>query len=143
VAFNGPNGAHPDSPLVPWANGFFYIESLYENTHIKASQVQWSGVNFCGTTSGGGEHNSGTIFQVTDAGEITTLVSFSGTNGQELGTIPDSIIPGNDGNIYGTTYYGGPGNHGTIFRLTLLPFPAPGVPPSTATALGTPSPNSL
>jgi uncharacterized repeat protein (TIGR03803 family) len=143
VAFNGANGSHPDSALVPWSNGFFYLESLYQNTRdIKASQVQWSGVNFCGTTSTGGAHDNGTIFQVTDAGELTTLVSFSGVNGEELGTIPDSIVPGNDGNLYGTTYYGGPGNHGTIYRLNLKPFPPPGVPPNTATAFGLPAGNS-
>jgi uncharacterized repeat protein (TIGR03803 family) len=134
VSFDGANGSHPDSALVPWSNGFFYLESLYENIHIKTSQIQWSGVNFCGTTSTGGAHDNGTIFQVTDSGALLTLVSFSGTNGEQLGTIPDSIVPGNDGNLYGTTYYGGASNHGTMFRLTLLPFPPPTVPPSTATA---------
>jgi uncharacterized repeat protein (TIGR03803 family) len=131
VSFNGENGAHPDSPLVPWSNGYFYFESLYDNTHFKSSDVQWSGVNFVGTTTGGGAHGNGSVFQVTDAGALTTLVSFSGINGEELGTIPTSIVPGDDGNIYGTTYYGGPSNGGTIFRLSLKPFPAPGVPPNS------------
>jgi len=125
VSFNGTNGSHPDSALVPWSNGFFYLESLYQNLHIKTSQVQWSGVNFCGTTSRGGAHDNGTVFQVTDTGSLMTLIAFSGTNGSELGTIPNSIIPGNDGNLYGTTYYGGPGNKGTVFRVSLQAFKPP------------------
>jgi uncharacterized repeat protein (TIGR03803 family) len=64
-------------------------------------------------------------------------------NGEQLGTIPDSIIPGNDGNLYGTTYYGGTSNNGTIYRLTLRPFPPPGTPPNTATASGIPGVNSM
>jgi uncharacterized repeat protein (TIGR03803 family) len=127
VTFNGANGAHPDSALVPWSNGYFYFESLYTNARYKSSEVQWSGVNFCGTTSTGGAQNNGTVFQVTDTGALTTLVAFSGTNGSQLGTIPDSLSPGNDGNLYGTTYYGGPGNGGTVYRLSLQVNPPPGV----------------
>ena len=138
VDFNGPNGSHPDSALVPWSNGFFYFENFYQNMHIKASHVQWSGVNFCGTTSTGGAHDNGTVFQVTEQGSLVTLVSFSGTNGEQLGTIPDAIIPGNDGNLYGTTYYGGPGNHGTVYRLNLQIFPPPGVAANSVGGSATP-----
>ncbi len=142
VNFNGANGAHPDSALVPWSNGFFYLESLYQNLHIKTSQVQWSGVNFCGTTSTGGAHDNGTVFQVTDTGALLTLISFSGTNGSELGTIPNSIVPGNDGNLYGTTYYGGPSNQGTVYRVTLQVFPPPGVAANSVPGTGNVPSNS-
>jgi len=121
--FNGSNGSHPDSSLVEWSDGYFYIERLWENMRIKASTVQWSGLNFVGTTSGGGEHDQGTVYQVILNGSILTLVSFSGTNGNHLGTIPDSLIAGNDGNLYGTTYFGGEINKGTIFRLMLQNWP--------------------
>ena len=139
VMFSGANGSHPDSALVPWSNGFFYFENFYTNQHIKTSQIQWSGVNFCGTTSTGGAHDNGTVFQVTEKGALLTLVSFSGTNGAQLGTIPDAIIPGNDGNLYGTTYYGGHDNRGTLYRLNLQVFPPPGVAANAVTGGGTPA----
>ncbi|HUB66723.1 MAG TPA: choice-of-anchor tandem repeat GloVer-containing protein [Candidatus Methylacidiphilales bacterium] len=122
-AFNGSDGANPNSGLVQWSDGYFYIERIWENQWIKASTIQWNGVNFCGTTSAGGQHGNGTVFRVTSDGSLTTLVSFTGTSGKRLGTIPNSLIPGNDGNLYGTTYYGGRNNKGTVFRLLLQVWP--------------------
>jgi len=122
-SFEGSDGANPNSGLIQWSDGYFYIERLWENQWIKASTVQWSGVNFCGTTSTGGEHGNGTVFRITADGALTTLVSFTGTSGKQLGTIPNSLIPGNDGNLYGTTYYGGKVNKGTVFRLLLELWP--------------------
>jgi len=122
-SFDGTDGSNPNSGLVQWSDGYFYIERLWENEWIKASTVQWSGVNFCGTTSTGGEHSNGTVFRITADGSLTTLVSFTGTSGKQLGTIPNSLIPGNDGNLYGTTYYGGKVNKGTVFRLVLQLWP--------------------
>jgi uncharacterized repeat protein (TIGR03803 family) len=123
--FNGTDGSNPNSGLIQWSDGYFYIERLWDNEWIKASTVQWSGVNFCGTTSTGGEHGNGTVFRITADGSITTLVAFTGTSGRQLGTIPNSLIAGNDGNLYGTTYYGGKDNKGTVFRLLLQLWPPP------------------
>jgi uncharacterized repeat protein (TIGR03803 family) len=50
-------------------------------TLIKASNG-----NFYGTTSGGGAGGSGTIFEVTPAGHLTTLHSFVGTDGADYET---------------------------------------------------------
>jgi uncharacterized repeat protein (TIGR03803 family) len=122
-SFDGTDGANPNSGLIQWSDGYFYLERIWENQWIKASTVQWSGVNFCGTTSAGGEHHNGTVFRITSDGSLTTLVSFTGTSGRQLGTIPNSIVPGNDGNLYGTTYYGGRVNKGTVFRLLLQLWP--------------------
>jgi uncharacterized repeat protein (TIGR03803 family) len=119
LSFNGTNGAHPSSALVPWSNGYFYMERLWDNLWIKSSTVQWSGVNLSGTTSGGGSTGHGTAFQVTEGGTLTTLLTFDGTQGRVLGTIPNSLTPGDDGDLYGTTYYGGPSNGGTVFRILL------------------------
>ena len=60
------------------------------------------------------------MFQVTTNGSLTTLVSFTGTNGASPYA---ALTLGNDGNFYGTTAYGGImcSGHGTVFRLLLRP----------------------
>ena len=72
--------------------------------------------NFYGTTSGGGAHGYGTAFKLTPAGVETVLYSFgaSATDGQ----IPDVLLQGSDGNLYGTTTGGGNFAGGTLFKLT-------------------------
>jgi uncharacterized repeat protein (TIGR03803 family) len=88
----------------------------------QAGLVQASDGNFYGTTFLGGAHNEGTVFQVTPAGVETVLHSFSGNNGVANSTdgaepIGD-LIQGKDGDLYGTTEYGGADNLGTVFKIT-------------------------
>ena len=142
LSFNGTNGSHPSSALVPWSNGYFYMERLWDNLWIKAATVQWSGVNLSGTTSGGGSQGNGTAFQITPDGTLTTLLTFDGTQGRVMGTIPNSLTPGDDGDLYGTTYYGGPDNGGTAFRI-LLQHQVPAAGAGLGRTPPTQSPNSL
>jgi uncharacterized repeat protein (TIGR03803 family) len=77
--------------------------------------------NLYGTTVAGGTNGDGTIFKVTPTGVLTTLHSFSGSDG----TAPEgTLMQGTDGNIYGTTSSGGGGGYGTVYKLTtgLAPF---------------------
>jgi uncharacterized repeat protein (TIGR03803 family) len=62
-----------------------------------------------------GTTSSGTLFQLTLNGALTTLYQFSGTGSGEY---PNSILIGKDGNFYGTTQAGGQAGNGTIFQLT-------------------------
>ena len=72
--------------------------------------------NFYGTTSFGGDDFSGTVFQVTPTGDLTTLYAF--TDGND-GDIPGGpLVQGNDGNFYGTTSEGGANGGGTVFVMT-------------------------
>jgi uncharacterized repeat protein (TIGR03803 family) len=119
IAFNGVNGSHPDSGLTEWSNGYFYMIGLWQNMLIKSAKVQWAGANFCGTTAGGGENGFGTVFRMGDDGTLVTLVSFTGSKGTDLGNSPNSLVPGQDGNLYGTTISGGYHGLGTVFRLQL------------------------
>lgn len=70
-----------------------------------------------GVTQYGGSADSGTVFSVATNGTLTTLVSFTGTNGLS----PQAgLVRGADGSFYGTTYDGGTESYayGTAFRLT-------------------------
>jgi uncharacterized repeat protein (TIGR03803 family) len=98
-SFSGPNGNYPVAPLSVGSDGNFY-----------------------GTTSGdrsfGGSNTYGTAFRITPAGALTTLVVFNFGNG----ACPISgVIQGRDGNPYGTTFQGGIGSGGTVFRLVEPP----------------------
>lgn len=80
--------------------------------------------NFYGTTTIGGDvscnapYGCGTIFEITPAGTLTTLHSFSGTDGAYP---TGGLIQANDGNFYGTTFEGGSNDLGTVYKLSLNP----------------------
>jgi uncharacterized repeat protein (TIGR03803 family) len=92
-----------------------------DGSHPVANVVQGTDGNFYGTTRAGGANgdinSGGTVFKMTSAGTLTTLYSFGATS---TGYEPEaSVLQASDGNLYGTTFWGGPGNFGTIFKLTL------------------------
>jgi uncharacterized repeat protein (TIGR03803 family) len=81
-----------------------------------APVVQATDGNFYGTTSVGGAHQIGTVFQITPAGALTTLHSF-GSGGD--GSVPyGGVVEGSDGNFYGTTQAQGTSGRGTVFNIT-------------------------
>lgn len=111
----------------------FCSQSNCTDGRIPGPIVQTPDGTLYGTTYGGGLNGlcnepdgCGTIFRITPAGQFTTIHSFC----QELngfycadGNNPLSLAIGSDGNLYGTTQYGGdPPNGGqaigTIFRMT-------------------------
>ena len=81
-----------------------------------AGIFQGSDSNFYGMTTRGGANDTGTVFQVTSAGTLTTLHSFTG--GTDGGYPLGGVIQGIDGNFYGTTSQGGANNSGTVFQVT-------------------------
>lgn len=82
--------------------------------------VEGNDGNFYGTTPDGGTANEGTVFKITPKGVWTRLHSFTGINPE--GSEPNGrLIKGNDGNFYGTTYFGGVNSgvvSGTAFKVT-------------------------
>ncbi len=151
VLFNGTNGAQPRAPLVRGRDGNFYgttdvggasnagtVFSLTSSGRLTtlvslsgaiggigggsyAALAQGSDGDFYGTTWYGGDYGDGTVFKMTAAGVLTTLVSFNGANGSAPVA---ALVQGSDGNFYGTTEYGGDLSlfsgfgDGTVFRIT-------------------------
>jgi uncharacterized repeat protein (TIGR03803 family) len=142
AVFNFTDGAGP-TKLLQAANGSFYGTTLEGGTNGNGSifQVTTNGTltslasfnftnggslpydglvqtpdgNFLGTTYEGGAFGYGTVFQVSPAGAVTTVYSF--TDGSDGGHPAAGLIEGSDGNFYGTTAYGGTYDDGTVFRL--------------------------
>jgi uncharacterized repeat protein (TIGR03803 family) len=80
-----------------------------------AALVQGTNGNFYGTTYWGGDYGLGSVFEMTAAGSVTTLVSFTATNG---GHPYAGLTLGTNGDFYGTTYWGGDANLGTVVKIT-------------------------
>jgi uncharacterized repeat protein (TIGR03803 family) len=56
---------------------------------------------------------------MTPAGVLTTLVQFTGIEGDNLGGAGTAaMVQGSDGNFYGTTSSGGIDDDGTVFKMT-------------------------
>jgi uncharacterized repeat protein (TIGR03803 family) len=93
--FQGPSdGERPNSPLVLDSQG-----SLY------------------GTTFYGGPNHAGTIFELAWDGTFTTLYAFGKSKTDALYPYAGLTID-NQGNLYGTSGYGGAYDYGTVFELT-------------------------
>jgi len=104
VSFTGPNGAYPRSRLLQGTDGNFY------------GATGNGGSSYVSATSPG----YGTVFQMTPAGVLTTLVSFNLTNG----TAPfGGLVQSTDGNFYGVTQTGGTSNVGVFYQLLMAAAP--------------------
>jgi len=91
------------------------------NIYTPVTLIQAKDGNFYGITSSGGNnsynaHGSGTVFKFTPGGIENSLYSFGQTNADGLN--PNSLIQGNDGNLYGTTSNGGANSMGTVFKIS-------------------------
>ena len=116
----GGSGADSGTVFKLTPSGTFtklYAFSGQDGSYPLAGLTRDSDGNFYGTTAGdmlSRTNTFGTIFRLTPAGTLTTLVSFKGSNGASPVA---RLCLGNDGNLYGTAFDGGAGDGGTIFRL--------------------------
>ena len=93
---------------------------------LRDDRVQASNLDLYGTTYGGGSDYPGTVFKITPSGALTTLYSFCSQSNCTDGRNPTAgLVRAANGDLYGTTYYGGesasancPNGCGTIFRIT-------------------------
>jgi uncharacterized repeat protein (TIGR03803 family) len=98
--FNGSNGATP----------------------VYMTPIEANDGNLYGTTVKGGTHGGGVVFQMTLNGQLKVVRDFCYNSTCPDGSQPyGGVIQATDGNLYGTTAFGGGvSNHvGTVFRMTL------------------------
>ena len=105
--------------LTHQANFFGNVNGGVAGSGPQSTVVQALDGNDYGTTNAGGYNGVGTIFQMTPDGTLTTLVSFTGTNGPAVGSNPIcGLTLGTDGSLYGVTQFGGSSGLGTVFKVT-------------------------
>jgi uncharacterized repeat protein (TIGR03803 family) len=143
AAFNGTNGSVPNPKLVLASGGIIYgttetggvdnygtVFSLNANGPVttlasflgtngnspRGGLLQGLDGNLYGTTYSSTKPGVyGTVFKATINGTLTTLASFTGANGE----YPTGwLVQGSDGNLYGTTSFGGTSSDGTVFAVT-------------------------
>jgi uncharacterized repeat protein (TIGR03803 family) len=144
-AFPSESSGYPFDSLVQGSDGAFYGTTLgtvlkinmtgkFTTLHVfrgsdggdsYASLAQATDGNFYGTTSTGGANTVGTVFRMTLQGSLSTIYEFCGLSDCADGSTPyATLIQGTDGNLYGTTVYGGNSANcangcGTIFKINL------------------------
>jgi uncharacterized repeat protein (TIGR03803 family) len=90
----------------------------------QAGLVQATDGDLYGTTPNGGSNcapngGCGTVFKITPNGKLTTLYSFCAQSGCTDGAYPFAgLVQATDGNLYGTTLFGGTNNDGSVFEMT-------------------------
>jgi uncharacterized repeat protein (TIGR03803 family) len=103
ASFNGTNGYFPRGMTQATDGNFYGMTGFGGIGYDCDNHLSYSG--------------SGTVFQMTPAGAVTSLVLF--TNSE----LPfGGLLQASDGNLYGMTRQGGAYGHGSIFRLS-VPMP--------------------
>jgi len=94
-SFSGGDGETPYAGLVADQKGIMY-----------------------GTTYYGGAYQGGVVFKITSSGKETVMHSFSGYTAGDGANPYAALILDGEGNVYGTTFYGGPSQYGAVFKVT-------------------------
>jgi uncharacterized repeat protein (TIGR03803 family) len=96
------DGSYPEGTLVQATNGKLYGTTYYG-----------------GFSDSNCQPGCGTVFEITAAGELTTLYIFCKQSACSDGARPMAgLIQANNGNLYGTAAQGGANSSGTVFRIT-------------------------
>jgi len=111
------------------ASGAWGMQSLYSFGNgatgtfpTFSAPVLDSAGNLYGTTSSGGSGGAGVVYKLSPGagGNWTETVLHNFTSNGVDGITPyGGVVFGPDGNLYGTTYYGGLFNDGIVYELTL------------------------
>src|ERR1022692_2667495 len=99
-SFDGTDGAGPLARLVQATNGDLYGITMFGGADLYGPY-------------------GGTVFKITPSGTLTTLYSFCAQKLCTDGESPDAgLVQATNGDLYGTTTYGGANGWGVVFRIT-------------------------
>jgi uncharacterized repeat protein (TIGR03803 family) len=105
------------NPSGSYTNLYSFGTVSNDGVYPLAGLVQGSDGNFYGTTIQGGAYGYGTVFRISPSGSYTNLYAF-GTVSNDGNFSSAGLVQGSDGNFYGTTYFGGTIDDGTVFRIS-------------------------
>jgi uncharacterized repeat protein (TIGR03803 family) len=106
-------------------NGLSTINTI-ASFGLTGGRNPWAGVTFdadgnlWGTTQVGGEGSgSGAVYMIAKGSNtITTIASFNPSDGSDIGSTPFAGVTfDSDGNLWGTTTFGGLHNGGTVYKI--------------------------
>jgi uncharacterized repeat protein (TIGR03803 family) len=107
------------NPTTSPAESVIYVFTLIDGAKPYASLIQASDGNLYGTTQFGGPNRIGTVLKISNPTTSPTESVIHDFTGGADGDWPQaSLIQASDGNLYGTTYYGGSNNLGTVFKIS-------------------------
>jgi uncharacterized repeat protein (TIGR03803 family) len=140
---NPPTGANPNAGVIRDSAGNFYGTTSYggpmnagvvykvnaagqetilysftggvDGGNPIAGVIRDSAGNLYGTTEYGGTANAGLVYKLDAGGRETILHSFTG--GSDGGNPTAGVVGDGVGNLYGTTYGGGLGGAGVVYKL--------------------------
>lgn len=105
------------APVDLWAGVSYQQLGAFQKpgTQVIAPLMQHTDGNFYGVAVTGGAYDLGSVFKLTPAGVLTTLHSFSDTDGAGPAA---KLVQGTDNALYGTTPSGGANGFGVAFKIT-------------------------
>ena len=114
-----PSATACKTALCPWSESSLYTFQGGTDGSKPIGLVFDQAGNIYGTTSSGGAYGEGTVYELTPSGSGWTesLLHSFGAYLDGITPYRSVLIFDNAGNLYGTTYYGGQYNAGSVFQL--------------------------
>ncbi len=95
---------------------FCSLSNCADGYSPQTAPVEISG-NFFGSVGLGGTNSAGLIYELATDGTFSIRYTFCSQTNCADGSNPGALVRGPNGNLYGTTVFGGTNRYGTIFEI--------------------------
>ena len=96
-----------------WTETILHVFQGSDGAIPEATMISDRSGNLYGPTAGGGAHNGGTVFELSNPGNWSYSILYSLADDIPLGSVAFDAA----GNLYGTTAQGGADQSGSVFKL--------------------------